>query len=241
MKRQNVRKAITIGVFLLFPVIIFYFSPYLIIMGALEGVIAGCFIMFALQFLFSLFFGRALCGYLCPVGGLQECLMLANNKKVRGGKRNLIKYCIWAPWIMTIAVLFIRAGGIKEIDFFFHIKNGVSLTEPFTYMIYYGVVLIVVIMGLTMGRRAFCHYVCWMAPFMAAGSKAADLLKFPKLRLKPAKINCVGCGMCSGKCPMSLDVKEMVENENMKNSECILCGECIDICPKKAIVYSFFK
>jgi ferredoxin len=38
---------------------------------------------------------------------------------------------------------------------------------------------------------------------------------------------------------MSLDVKEMVESENMKNSECILCGECVDTCPKKAITYSF--
>ncbi len=37
---------------------------------------------------------------------------------------------------------------------------------------------------------------------------------------------------------MSLDVKEMVQKENMKNAECILCGECVDTCPKKAIGYS---
>ena len=40
---------------------------------------------------------------------------------------------------------------------------------------------------------------------------------------------------------MSLDVKSMVEKEKMANSECILCGECIDVCPKKAITYSFKK
>jgi len=43
------------------------------------------------------------------------------------------------------------------------------------------------------------------------------------------------------KCPMSLDVKQMVECGDMKNTECVLCGECIDYCPKKAIVYSFKK
>ena len=240
-KRQNIRKALVIATFLLFPVVIFYFSPYLIVMGAITGIVTGSFIMFSLQFILSLFFGRSLCGYICPVGGLQECLMLASNKKLNGGKRNLIKYCIWIPWIITIIILFIRARGFQAVDFFFHTENGVSLNEPFTYIIYYAIILLVAVLGLAVGKRAFCHYICWMAPFMIIGSKLADWLKTPKLHLKSNKNNCIGCKKCSEKCPMSLDVKEMVERENMKNTECILCGECIDICPKKAIEYTFKK
>ena len=38
---------------------------------------------------------------------------------------------------------------------------------------------------------------------------------------------------------MSLEVSLMVQKENMDNSECILCGECIDVCPKKVIKYKF--
>ncbi len=126
-KRQRVRKTIAIMMFLLFPVIIFYFSPYLIIVGAVDGIITGSFIMFALLFLFSLLFGRAFCGYVCAVGGLQECLMPANSKQANGGRRNMIKYCIWVPWITAIVLLFLRAGGVKETDFFFHTQFGVSL------------------------------------------------------------------------------------------------------------------
>ena len=240
-KRQKVRRAITFTAFLLFPVIIFYFSPYLIIVGAIEGIVGGSIVMFSLQFLLSLFLGRAPCGFFCPVGALQECLMPINDKKVKDGKLNIIKYCLWTPWIISIAILFIRAGGFKEFDFFFHTTNGVSLYEPFTYMIYYGVILIVVVLALTVGKRAFCHCVCWMAPFMVIGTKVSGWLKLPRLRLKQNKENCIGCGKCSEKCPMSLNVKAMVENENMKNSECILCGECIDTCPKKAIAYSFIN
>ena len=239
MRRQKIRKAVVVGTFLLFPIVIFYFSPYLIILGAMEGVVAGSVIMFSLQFLLSLFWGRSICGYVCPVGGLQECLMLANDKKAKGSKRNIIKYCLWAPWIIAIVVLFIRAGGISEVNFFYHTTNGVSLYEPFTYMIYYGVLLLVAVLALTAGKRAFCHCVCWMAPFMVIGTKVSDWLKLPRLRLKSDKRNCTGCSRCSDKCPMSLDVKKMVENGSMKNSECILCGECIDTCPKKAITYSF--
>lgn len=241
VKRQNVRKTLVMATFLLFPVIIFYFSPYLIVVGALKGVVAGSLIMFTLQFLSALFFGRAFCGYICATGGLQECLMLANSRKVKGGKRNLIKYVLWVPWITAIILLFIRAGGFTRVVFFFHTTNGVSLSEPFTYMIYYGVILLIVILSLTVGKRAFCHYLCWMAPFMVIGAKIANWLRMPTLHLKLNTSGCIGCGKCSEKCPMSLDVKEMVQNESMKNSECILCGECIDTCPKKVIGYSVKK
>jgi len=70
-KRQKIRKAITIATFLLFPVVIFYFSPYIIIMGAIQGIIAASFIMFSIQFALSLFLGRASCGYVCHKIGVQ--------------------------------------------------------------------------------------------------------------------------------------------------------------------------
>lgn len=240
-KRQRIRKGIVISSFLLFPIVIFYFSPYLIIVGAREGVITGSFIMFALQFILSFFFGRAFCGYVCPAGGLQECLMLANGKMAKNGNRNLIKYFIWAPWIVAIVFSFIRAGGFSKIGFFFHTANGVSLSGPSSYVIYYGILLLIVAITLSMGKRAFCHCVCWMAPFMVIGTKVSDLLKIPKLRLKSDKDKCTGCKLCTGTCPMSLDVKGMVEDSNMKNAECIMCGECVDVCPQKAIVYMFNK
>ncbi|GHT75327.1 hypothetical protein AGMMS50262_10300 [Bacteroidia bacterium] len=84
--RQSFRKALVIIMFLLFPVTIFYFSPYIIILGAISGVAAGSLVIFAALFVLSIFFGRYLCGYFCPLGGLQECLILAKNKKVNGKK-----------------------------------------------------------------------------------------------------------------------------------------------------------
>jgi polyferredoxin len=240
-KRQKIRKTLIIIAFLFFFVTIFYLSPYLLVVGATEGVIAGSMIIFTFQFILSLFFGKLFCGYACPGGGLQECLILANNKKIKGGKLNYIKYFLWVPWIISIVILFIRAGGFSEVDFLFHTTNGVSLTTPFTYAIYYGIVLLITILALTLGRRAFCHYVCWMAPFMVIGTKIANRLKVPVLHIKADNTKCNGCKKCSEKCPMSLDVKSMVETEKMTNSECVLCGECVDVCHKKALKYSFKK
>ena len=238
MKRQQVRKLLTLAFFLLFPVIIYYFSPILILNGALLGVVVGCAVTFVALFVFSLFFGRAFCGWVCPVGGLQECLASAQNKKAKGGKRNLIKYFIWVPWLCAIAVFFARAGGFLGFDFFFETTYGISVVEPASYVVYYGVVILVVVMSLTAGRRAFCHYLCWIAPFMVVGTKISNALRLPSLRIKADKEKCVGCKLCSAKCPMSLEVEKMVADGRLNNSECILCGECVDACPKKALMYT---
>ncbi|MCA1076459.1 hypothetical protein K9O30_22675 [Clostridium bowmanii] len=49
MKRQNIRKALIIISFLLFPITIYYFSPFLIIEGMTKGIITGSFILFTLN------------------------------------------------------------------------------------------------------------------------------------------------------------------------------------------------
>jgi len=68
MKRQNIRKLILISAMLMFPITIYYLSPYVIIQGAIEGIITGSFVVFLLMLISSVFLGRLFCGYLCPAG-----------------------------------------------------------------------------------------------------------------------------------------------------------------------------
>jgi ferredoxin-type protein NapH len=241
MKRQRIRKSILLMSFLLFPVTLYYFSPYLIVMGASEGIVTGSFIVFGLMFLVSLFLGRGFCAFICPAGGLQESCTIAVDRRVKGGKLNWIKYLIWIPWISLITVMFISAGGIRKFDFLYETYYGISVISVQAYIIYYGVIGIIALLSLTIGRRAFCHYGCWMAPFMIMGSKIKNKFKYPSLNLDQDKSKCVNCKLCDKKCPMSLEVNLMVQKEDMNNSECILCGECIDACPKKVIKYKFKK
>jgi len=236
--RQRLRKSIIIVAFLLFPIIQHWLSPWTIVWGALAGIVTGSFILFTLQFALSLFMGRAFCGWLCPGGGLGECLALVSGKRTKVGKRNLIKWFIWVPWVTLITVLFIRAGSMEIIPQYM-VERGLFLGPIYSYFIYYGVVLSILILAFTLGGRTWCHCVCWMAPFMIIGTKVSQWLKLPRLRLEATKENCNGCNICTRKCAMSLSVKEMVEYGEMRNAECILCGECVDACPQKAITYSF--
>jgi len=240
-KLQNIRKTIIVVMFFSFPVTITWLSPAMPpLYAAFAGVLVGAVIIFFLQFLTSLFLGRAFCAFFCPAGGAQECLMCVSEKKIKNNKINIIKYIIWAPWVITTVLLFVIYGGIEEIDFFAGtVDNYMFLIAPYRYIIYFGTILLITVLHILVGKRAFCHCVCWMAPFMIIGTKVSDLIKLPRLRLIANGNNCSGCKLCTKKCPMSLDVKEMVETARMRNAECILCGECINICPKKCIAYSF--
>ena len=238
-RRQRLRKAIILISFLFFPITLNYFSPVLIIMGAAEGIIVASFIMFAIQFLSALFLGRAFCGWLCPAAGLQEMCFSANDNKVKTGKADWIKWMIWIPWISIIIITFVKAGGFHSIRPLYMFENGISVDEPMAYILYFTVVGVFVILSLLVGRRAFCHYGCWMSPFMIIGRKIRNIFKWPALHLESDNEKCIDCKACTKACPMSIDPNTMVRKQNMEHAECILCGNCIDVCPKNAIEYGF--
>lgn len=237
MKRQNIRKLFIISAMLLFPITIFYFSPYLIIQGALEGVMTGSFLVFTGMLITSIFFGRLFCAYLCPAGGVQECATLVTTKSPKQGWKNYIKYVIWTVWIFAIILCFFNRSKEISVNFFYMTDHGISIANIYAYIIYYGIILLIVIPALVGGKRTFCHYFCWMAPFMVIGSKLGQILHIKQLRLTPEKEKCISCHACDKACPMSLKVNKMVLEERMDDTECILCGACIDTCPKKAIRY----
>lgn len=242
MKRQKLRKLLLILSLLLFPVTLYYFSPALIINGALNGIINGSFIVFMLMFLLAIPFGRLFCGYLCPAGGLQECAFAVNDNYPKQGWKNRIKYVIWAVWIAAVIICYILGDEITAVDFFFETEGGISVTNVQSYIIYYGIILLVFVPAVLFGKRVFCHYFCWMAPFMVLGTKLRRVLHLPGLHIRVKNQSaCISCGKCDRECPMGVKVTAAVAEGYVKSMECIQCGACVDGCPKDVLAYSLAK
>ncbi len=242
MNRQNIRKLVLIISLLLFPITIWYMSPYLIIQGAMEGIATGSFIVFICMLLGSVFFGRIFCGWICPMGGMQECLFAVNEKIPRQGWKNYIKYAIWAIWVLFIVICFFFRKENIRIDFFYMTDHGISISEIYDYIIYYGVIFLILIPAVLFGKRLFCHYFCWMAPFMVLGTKIRRALHLPGLHIRVKDGNaCVSCGKCSRACPMGIQVSEKIHEGQIRSMECIQCGACIDGCPRKVLTYGMIE
>jgi len=237
-KRQNIRKLLLLISFILYPITFFIMSPDLLMFGASERIMAGDVMLFGFLFIFSFFFGRLFCGWVCPAGALQDfCIDI--NKKPANNKFNWIKWLQFIPWIAFFIFLVIYAGGFKQADFFYKRALGVSMAGLGEWVMYFSTVAIVLFIAVLTGKRGLCHYLCWVSPFMIIGGKIRNLLWIPSLRLITNPDLCNSCGLCSRKCPMSLPLDELVKNGQIYHSECTLCASCIDSCTKGAIKFAF--
>jgi ferredoxin-type protein NapH len=237
--RQNIRKWILIISFLLLPVTLAFISPIIIVMGAAQGIATGSMLLFIANFILSLVVARLWCGWLCPMGAWQEICSPVVKHTVQDGWRNGIKYGITVLWLGMLAYLFIGAGGIRAIDPFFAMENGLAINSLPTLIVVAVIFAIMFIVAYLAGRRGFCHMFCPVAALMITGRKIRNLFHWPALHLAADADRCIDCKKCSRECPMGLDVNGMVRNEDMETAECILCGSCVDICPKGVISYAW--
>ena len=235
--RQKLRKGLIISAFLLFPAVYYYMSPYLSIEATGQGIVNGSLLFFFLLFVTSLLLGRAYCGWVCPAAGCQEIISVVRTKRVKKG--NFVKWLIWIPWISVIVVLIIKNRSYQKIDILYQTTNGLSISDVYGLITYLFVLLLIALPAFIIGRRSFCHHICWMAPFMILGRKLRNLFKWPSLQLSAEAEKCEHCHTCTEHCPMSLEVEHIVQSQRMENSECILCGTCIDGCEHNVIQYRF--
>jgi ferredoxin-type protein NapH len=237
--RQRVRRGVLIASLVLFPVTFYWLSPAVPLQGASVGVLAGSLIVFGVLFLQSLLLGRLFCGWACPAGGLQEVTALVRSRRVNRRRINWIKYLVWLPWLAAVVFLFIRAGGVKRVDPLYLTWHGISVADWHAAIVALIVLVVLFVPAIAVGRRATCHTLCWMAPFMIAGRWIRDRFTWPALRLAVRQDRCTACGRCTDACPMSIGVTDLVQRGDLESTDCVLCGSCVDTCPRHVIRYSF--
>lgn len=88
------------------------------------------------------------------------------------------------------------------------------------------VLLLLIIIGMGIHERFFCQFLCPM------GAIFSLLPEIPFLALKRKKEECIhNCQACRMQCP----VKIKLDENPIADGECIRCGRCTTVCPKKNI------
>ena len=192
----------------------------------------------------SLWFGPLFCGWLCPAGAFSEYLsrLLPDKYKIN--------------WAQLVPLVPLRYGFF--LGFLGSIILGLGI--PCSYCNYYALEIFVgylhtgqlfntslsllmtfvvsnIFLGLfTKGGRGYCNLLCPVGTMCSLMHVLGQLVP-GSFAMQVDNNKCVGCGLCSKKCPMQA-VSIIQGKAQINRHHCIVCGQCRQACPRKAIAYT---
>ena len=191
--------------------------------------------------LFGIILGRTICGWLCPLGLIQELLHKIPTPKIKksGITRSLswLKYIFLAVFAVAIPLWYGLKNNMPLPGFCKYIcpagtlegamgllsnpaNNakfsllGILFTRKFIIMLVIGLLCVFC-------YRSFCRFICPL------GTIYGFFNRFNIIGVKVDSSRCNGCGSCVRSCCM--DVRHVGDHE------CINCSKCMEVCPQKAI------
>ena len=207
---------------------------------AASGHRAGWYV-FGILLLFGITLGRTVCGWLCPVGLVQELLHKFPTPKIRKSKAtrilSLLKYVVLAVFVIAIPLYagladnlplpafckYICPAGTSEgaLPLLAHPENDSLYAQLGTLFTNKFVILMILVLACVFCYRAFCRFLCPLGAIYGLFNR----FSLAGVRVDPGRCN--GCGACVRHCPM--DIK------HVSDRECIACGKCMDHCAQGAI------
>lgn len=185
---------------------------------------------------FGAVLGRAVCGFLCPFGFIQELI----NKIPFPVKKNRFRADKPLRWVKYVALALMLSLPllIPRIPFFCKyicpsgtiagilLASGDKLIRPLLGNIFLWklTVLIAVVIACLVVWRPFCKYICPLGAIYGFFNRIA------LYRMETDADKCISCGKCAQVCRMCVDPAK-----TPNSAECIRCGDCARACPTKAI------
>jgi polyferredoxin len=181
----------------------------------------------------------AFCGWVCPLGFIQDMLAgfsklvqrrvpgfktFVKTVKTRGAGLavldrwlRLLKYAVLA-WAVSGAAIY---GVMVFRDW----DPWAALLTIAEFSLTPGLVVLVVLLGASFFvERPWCRYACPL------GAASGLLGRLSPVYLKREASLCKGCAVCNKACPMGLSIHNA---QTIKSVDCIGCLECLEICPRQ--------
>ena len=216
-------------------------------LGALQNALASSgtrapLYMLGVLLLLGLTLGRTICGFLCPMGLIQEILHKIPTPKLHKSRAtralSLLKYVILAVFVALIPLWYAAqrypvpafckyicpAGTFQGAIGLLANPANASRFSMLNFLFTWKFVIMVLIFGASVFvYRVFCRFLCPLGAIYGL---------FARLNLVGVKVDaskCTHCGLCVDRCKM--DVR------HVGGRECIHCAGCVDACPAAAISF----
>lgn len=179
---------------------------------------------------FTIIFGRAICGNICPFGALMEFIgkITPLHFSISGHADTVLRYGKYVILAIVTGMAWITASlWVSPYDpyvAFAHIWSGTDMLIDNII----GFFILLVLLAISLGTgRFFCKYLC------PAGALFGIFSVISPTRI--TRSDCMECGTCSRSCLMGIDPGKKTA---FNASECIGCTTCVNVCPSKKPVIS---
>jgi len=187
------------------------------------------FVLMILVFLLAGLFGPVFCGWVCPLGTIQEWVGKLGKKLFKKRYNHFIPYSLdrylrYSRYALLAWVIYMTAMTGKlifsDIDPYFALFNFWSGEVAIGGLIILGLTLLLSIFV----ERPWCKYAC---PY---GAVLGITNIFQIFSITRVESECRSCGICTRDCPMNIPVDEVLV---VRDHQCISCLECTSeaICP----------
>ncbi len=180
------------------------------------------FVLMILVLILTLLFGAVFCGWVCPLGSVQEWIGKIGKKLFSKRFNHFVpvkidKVLRYLRYGMLIWVLYATINtaqlAFKSIDPYYALFNFWTGEVAVSAII----ILILVLLASLFIERPWCKYLC---PF---GAILGLISKISIFSLKRNSNSCINCKNCDRECPMNIEIS----NQNtVRHTNCIGCLKC---------------
>jgi len=187
------------------------------------------FVLMVIGFLLAILFGPVFCGWICPLGTIQEAVSRFGRKFFRR------RFNHFVPARLDKALRYLRYGVLAWVLYMTAVTGKLIFAEYDPYFALFNFwssevsVTGLAILGVTLGlslfvERPWCKYAC---PYGAVLG-LSNLFRVFGIRRNPQ--TCKADGACSILCPMNIPVDSKTV---VRDLQCISCMECTSeaVCP----------
>jgi len=214
--------------------LLWHVDPLLSISAALSGAVTPIplLIMGAAMLAASLALGRAFCGWICPLGFVQDMISFGRRGARMPESLRCLKYVILvAGLLVSVLAGWTFLEWMAPMSVTSRALSSIWKPEN-SFAVGFAVFLVAVSFSAATQKRAWCRYVCPLGAILSlpASAKGAGI--------SVNQERCIRCLRCERACSMGIiDIKGQAGLR--WDSECILCMECRDACPTDAIGPAF--
>jgi NosR/NirI family transcriptional regulator, nitrous oxide reductase regulator len=174
--------------------------------------------------------GKRFCTWVCGCGGLAETLGDRWRHLAPKGKRSRAWEFQGVLILAASAIIGLVVVGMYETD------GNNPWWRAYDYVVDFWLVAVIpVALYPFFGGKVWCRYWCPLAAYNGLLAKWYGKLKIV------SDDKCISCTQCSKYCQVGVDVMSFAKNQqpfDNRNSACIQCGICIDVCPMGVLSFS---